>query len=449
MPLLLASIIESSITYIVFVNMRKETVTIKEAMMVIVALVAVGMTIFAFNFRYGLIAIIANSSYIAILTVAAVIKSNNIRLALVYAIFSNIIVLLSGSLASVVVTLINIVLPDLVALGWVGIMGSPVMAIVYGAIVFAIAFSSSFIWGKLFHTRISVLDAKLQSTLASSILMGAITTLCVFFVIVFLRDILADLSMLTLAYALSLFTTFLYLVFSIFAFTESLRKDIELKHKNEMLYTLDAYARDVESIATEMRQFRHDHRNLMLGFRAHWESNDWDAFGEYYERYMGEFTASTEASEMGRDKLGRVHPPELKTILFAKFSHASAAGIKSYIEVEGDVIVKGGYNLLDACRVMGILLDNSIDACKGIDDAIIQFMASMQGDSAYFVLQNTCLTLPPMNQVSHKGFTTKEGARGLGLYNVSQVVARNRNFTLKTSFKNNCFVQEIKVAPGE
>jgi len=437
---------EGILIYIIFANIRKSSVNALEALVVIVPMFTLVMFIFSLNFAFGITAILGNGAYVIVMTLIMARKNKNINLSLVYAIFANVIVLLSGNLAGAVLTLAYFVFPDFIVIGRDGVIDSVVMSIAYAAIAFTIAFTVSRMLGCSFHARISTFDAQMQRKLVSLILPGAFITLGVFFVVVFLRYIPGTESILILAYALSLSIIFIYLVFSIFTFTDSLYKDIELKHKDELLHNLEAYTEDVEDMATQMRQFRHDHKNLMLGFRAHADNKDWESFDEYYERYMGEFDAGSDAIEVSRDRLGNIKTPELKSILFAKFLQASTIGIDAFIEVERELTINDGYCLLDTCRITGILMDNAIEACKDVEDAIIRFMATMVEDGVHLVFQNTCLVSPPMNQITQKGFTTKEDARGLGLHNVSQMVAKNKNLTIKTSIKENFFTQELKIA---
>jgi two-component system sensor histidine kinase AgrC len=237
------------------------------------------------------------------------------------------------------------------------------------------------------------------------------------------------------------------LAFAVFAFTDSLRKETELKHKDTLMKDLESYTRHVENMATEMRKFRHDHKNLMLVFHTHVESRDWDGLENYYSSYMNEFSTSETAIESCMDKLKNIQTPELKTILFLKFLQVQRKGIKIIIEVENIVTIIGDYNLLDTCRIVGILMDNAMEACQNVDGAVVRLMGDMSGNNAHFAFQNTCYLPPPINQINKKGFTTKDGARGLGLYNVSQLIKKNRNLTLQTKIEKNCFTQELKIAP--
>ena len=449
MPLYLVLFIESIITYIVFVGVKHGAAKPIEAIVLVTSRTVLALLVFELGLEFGLTAVIANSGFIIILTLVSTMTTRNWRMSLVFSIFANLIIILSGNIASAIFTLVYLVFPNHIALGRDGVSGDIVMSVVYHILMIVVSLPTSRKVGKLFHSQIKGFDENLKRRLFNSILSGAIIILCVFFVFVFLRDLLTAASILILAYGISLAVVFVYLIFSVFAFASSLRKDLELKQKSETLNSLESYTKSVEDMAIEMRKFRHDHMNLMLGFNAHIESGDLERLRGYYEQYMGEFVASSDAMEANIDKLGNIETPELKAILFAKFIQASSAGIGITIEVENQISIGDDYIFLDTCRIFGILMDNAIDACKGSENAEIRLLATMTGIEAYFVLQNTCAIPPPMNKISQRGFTTKPGMRGMGLYIVSRMVTRNKHLTLKTNLRGEYFVQELTAVIGE
>ena len=449
MPFYVALLMESMVVCTVSINMRKSNVNAINLIGIVILLFAAGVLVFSRGMGFGITAIIINSLHIIILTLVTVITIKNLSLALVLAIVTMIIVLLSAHLASFVLNLAYFLFPNFIQLGRDGVLASVAMSIIYFAVTFTIAFSISHLLGNALHTKIKGFDAKLQKKLALYMLWGAILTLFMFFISAFLRDILDEANMLTLAYALSLGGIFIYLVFAMFAFAENHAKGIELNHKTELLNNLETYTENVEKLATEMRKFRHDHKNLMLGFNGHMESKDWNGLIKYYQKYMGEFVTSSDVLDACSDKLGNIQTSELKALLIGKFSLANTVGIKTIIDIESKLAIKSGYNLLDTCRIVGIFMDNAIEACKNVEGSTLQFMGTMINDNLYLVFQNTCIQEPKMNQIGKKGFTTKEGARGMGLYNVSKIISKNPRLTLKTSFKNNKFAQELTITPGE
>lgn len=449
MPLLLSISLASLIIYSTFVYIRKEAVSIGEALVVIIPMVGFTMFVYSLGFAIGVTGMIENSANTIIMTIAATRKNKNIYFSLMYSIFTIIIVLLAGNLAGAMLTLVYFVSPGFIELGRSGIMDSLVMSTIYQTITFTTAFTVSRKLGHSFHARIGTLDAHMQGKLVSLILPRAFITMGVFFVVVFLRYIPGAESMLILAYTLSLSIIFIYLVFAIFAFTDSLRKDIELTHKNELLHNLEVYTKDVERMANEMRRFRHDNANMLLPLQEYINNSDISGMQLYMRQYMTAFNDASKVMDAQLDILKGIKTIELKSLVSAKLMYALQIGINVHIEVPKDVEIVELYNKLDLCRIVGIFLDNAIDACCGVEGAEIRFMTMPDDQHILFVFKNTCITSPDIARLDDEGYTTKQGQRGLGLYTARQLIERNHKLSLSTIVESGHFIQELIVLPGE
>jgi two-component system sensor histidine kinase AgrC len=286
---------------------------------------------------------------------------------------------------------------------------------------------------------------EIKKQLSTHILIGAIIILTIFFINTFLHNLLNDTVIINLIYALALVACFVFLIFAIFAFSDSLQKELEIRQKNELLKNLQSYTDSVENMATEVRKFRHDHANLMLGFHNHIMNNDIKKIHDYYKIYMFTFAEDTMVADTRLDSLTRIQVPEVKSILSFKLLHAQHLGINVYIEVRDTIANIDGYDLLDICRIIGILLDNAVEACQGTDSPVIKFNAFSKINEITFVLSNTCLSAPPLSKINEKGFSTKEAKRGLGLHTVSALLEKNDNITLRTSIENGEFIQVLSL----
>jgi two-component system sensor histidine kinase AgrC len=181
---------------------------------------------------------------------------------------------------------------------------------------------------------------------------------------------------------------------------------------DELLANLQAYTDSVEIMATEVRRFRHDHLNLLMGLGDYIENNDIGNIRRYFNDYISSFKESTAAANSRLDILMRLKTPELKSILSFKFLCAQQLGIDAHIEIPEDVEMPDASCLIDLCRIAGILADNAIEACQGTPNAVLRFLALKEDGAIVFVFANTCHAAPQMSRLFEKGYTTKEGSRG-------------------------------------
>jgi len=393
---------------------------------------------------HGIAAIVANILIILVLSFASYRKNKNMQLSLFYGAITVIIFVFVGFTAGVAMQFIfepitrEFVLNELIP-----------FSIYYTAIVVLVCLISKWL-GDFLHKKIKTFDDELKKQFANYMLIGTAITLALFFSIVFLRTLSIDAAILNLINALFLAVYFISLVLAISAFTENILKESEIKRKNEMLSNLQTYTENVEgmvSIVSELRQFRHDHKNLLLGFKDLVANKDIDGIHSYLQRYQSAFDDSTIALDLQLDKLQHIKRPELKSILASKLIYAQHLKIDVHIEVSDDINgIDDGY-VVDLCRIMGILLDNALEACQTVENPILKFMAAVKNRGALFVVKNTRPSpMPSISQMYKEGFTTKENGRGMGLYIASLICDKNIEMSLQSHAQDeNDFTQEFFV----
>jgi len=439
----LASIFILSFTFfVVFANLSKVKFSWIEMISAILLMTFTSIIVFFYNlFVIAPTQIIIHITYMLVMGIITSRKMKIISLNAVYGITSSVIILLAGYTTGIafdfifgsVDTTLNI--------------SNLVDATLYLIAVSPLSLLISYLTGNYLHKSMRLFDEELKKRVAKYLLFGASVTLALFFIKAFLHDVLVEAELLNTVYGLTLAIYFSFLVIAIFSFTESFRKEAEIRHKDDMLKSLQSYTDSIENMATEVRKFRHDHMNLMLGFREYIDNNDIDNIRNYYQRYMSTFAENTVVLDSRLNILADIKIPEIKSILSFKFLYAQQLGITAHIEVPEIIEGISIYDLVDLCRVTGILLDNAIEACQELEDEepILRFMALKKHSMVVFVFTNTCSSPPPLSGIFQKGFTTKKGLRGIGLHTVSQLLSENKRISLNTHIKDKMFIQELSI----
>ena len=299
--------------------------------------------------------------------------------------------------------------------------------------------------GNYLHKKIHVFEDDIKKSFSIYLLFGACITLAMFFIKVFMQDILIEAGLLNTVYGISLGIYFVFLTLAVFSFTDNYRKDSELRNKEEIITNLHIYTDSVDNVAQEMRKFRHDHRNLMLGFYDHIRSKDLIKLEEYYEQYMSSFEESLMTADRQIDVLKNIHIPEIKSILIFKLIYAMQLNIDIYVEVPAVIEGKPNLDIVGLCRIVGILIDNAVEASHKAAKPVLRFMAAVHNGHLSLVFTNTYDTYPLLSKISENGYTTKENGRGLGLYTVSQMLDKSAQFTLDTQVDDDMFIQKLSV----
>ena len=104
--------------------------------------------------------------------------------------------------------------------------------------------------------------------------------------------------------------------------------------------------------------------------------------------------------------------------------------------------------IYDFTRILGILLDNAIDAAKECDKKVINvtFRKEISNDMIVVIIQNTYSNKDVnTEEIFQKGVSSKANHSGLGLWKVHQILMHNNNLNLFTSKDGEFFTQQFEI----
>ena len=132
--------------------------------------------------------------------------------------------------------------------------------------------------------------------------------------------------------------------------------------------------------------------------------------------------------------------------LVAKLLKAQSLHITVQIEVP-EKIESISIDLMDLTRILGIFLDNAIEATLHHTQPHIQVaFLHTNPNELVIVIQNTMIAqYVDIQQLFDERFSTKRENRGFGLHNVRQLLERYPNILLNTYLEQDCFIQEMVI----
>jgi two-component system sensor histidine kinase AgrC len=117
-------------------------------------------------------------------------------------------------------------------------------------------------------------------------------------------------------------------------------------------------------------------------------------------------------------------------------------GLKVYVNIFSQIWFSG-MDIIDLCKVVGILIDNAIEASFESDMKELHVGIETSDGSTSIIIANTYLNEPNMSQLFKRGVSSKGKNRGLGLCNVKNILAQYPSVFLKTTVDQNLFFQEL------
>ena len=239
---------------------------------------------------------------------------------------------------------------------------------------------------------------------------------------------------------LSNITLVSYFLLSIYSLTKTTQLEItslNLEQEKE-------YNKSLKSLQDELHTFRHDFSNIMCTIGGYVQLKDIEGLSKYYSQIQKDIN---KVNTLGALNPETINNPAIYSLISSKYGKALEHGIDMTINT---FLNMNSLNMkiYEFTRVLGILLDNAIEAAKECDEKIINI--EIRKDSArnrqLLIIENTYTNKDiDTEKIYEKDFSTKEGNSGLGLWEVRKILTKNTNLNLFTSKNNRFFKQQLEM----
>lgn len=225
------------------------------------------------------------------------------------------------------------------------------------------------------------------------------------------------------------------------------KKDVKLQTQNVQYKSLQNYTAQVEELYQNLRGFKHDYLNLLTTMDYYVANKDWEAMRVFYETKISPTRAMLQNSYQDLGQLQNLEIAEIKSILYNKFVKAVEMNIAVNLEIR-EPIRHLDADPVDIARVLGIYLDNAIDALNAPelsdDQRQLHVAVLTDSDAVVFIIRNTCLDFPlQLQKLGTLNYSTKGENRGMGLYLARQTLRNYRNIQSTPSYEDHAFTQTL------
>lgn len=236
----------------------------------------------------------------------------------------------------------------------------------------------------------------------------------------------------------------LVLVFFIFLNIYSLIKAMKLEKTKEDLEQEKIYNKTLQSLHDNVRAFKHDFGNIILGIGGYIETNDLTGLKKYYKQLLQDCNQISNLSTLNPDTINN---PAVYAVLARKYYQADTDGIKISLNcfIDFNCLKMGIYEFT---RILGILMDNAIEAASECSKKIINvsIISDQTRNRQLLIIENTYKNKNvDLNKIFEKGVSSKPNNTGLGLWEVNKIVSKHNNLARFTSKSDDFFKQQIEI----
>ena len=195
-----------------------------------------------------------------------------------------------------------------------------------------------------------------------------------------------------------------------------------------------------------VRSFKHDFDNMVNSIGGYVVNEDIEGLKKYYNQLLEECNKTNNLYALSPSVINH---PAIYYILATKYYEADKEDVQIHLNVFLDLNeIEEHMKIYDFTRILGILLDNSIDAAKECDKKLINvtFRKEISNDMISVIIQNTYKNKDINTEsIYQKGVSSKENHTGLGLWKVRQILMHNNNLNLYTTKDDEYFTQQFEI----
>ena len=224
----------------------------------------------------------------------------------------------------------------------------------------------------------------------------------------------------------------------------SLTKVINLVVTTKKLENAEEYNKTLHILYDNVRGFKHDFDNIVTTIGGYIKTNDMIGLEKYYSQLVEDCERVNNLYVLNPDIINN---PGIYNLLTTKYAEAEEKGIKVNLTFLLDLnnLHMGIYEF---ARILGILLDNAIDAASECDEKILNivFRNDSNNNRNIILIENTFNDKNVnLDDIFKKGVTGKTNHTGLGLWEIKKILKKNNNINLYTTKDEQYFSQQLEI----
>ena len=278
-------------------------------------------------------------------------------------------------------------------------------------------------------------DKTITAIIFISIMIMSISYFCL---ILLSKHLKLNIAFLKVSLSISLISIIFIIIGTIFLITSRL-KEIKISSEVKQMKERNIYIKGLERKNNELRRFKHDYKNFLLSLSASLSSNNIDN-NSIQELLKYADTNIDSNLNIENSSLYHMNDELVKGIILTKLMFAKDKGIKTNFEIDDNSLIPKNLSV-EITRILGILLDNAIDACSQTDKPELDFALVSFDDHLEFIVKNRISNKSEIDlgKIYNSGYTTKNNHSGLGLSTVKKIIDSDSRMLLQTKIDDKFF----------
>ena len=242
----------------------------------------------------------------------------------------------------------------------------------------------------------------------------------------------------------SILSLLAYFVISFYSLLSTNKLDTTTRDLEEA----QLYNKTLTILHDSIRGFKHDFHNIVQSIGGYADRGDLEGLRVYYRQLLQDCGRTNNLTALNPEVINN---PAIYNVLATKYHKADEIGVQINLGIFINLNeIEKHMKIYEFTRILGILLDNAIEAASECENKIIHvsFRKEQNRRRLLVIIDNTYKNKDVnVDKIYEKDFSTKskETNSGLGLWEVRQILKKNNNLNLFTTKSEEFFSQQFEI----
>ena len=233
-----------------------------------------------------------------------------------------------------------------------------------------------------------------------------------------------------------------FILICIFLFVY-LKKSVEHEKTQSDLFTSELHNKTLVGMVDGVRTLKHDYNNIMQALNGYVSTKQYDKLQNHINGVLEECNIVNSLAVIDPKIF---NDPAIYGIVGSKFFLANEQNLPFEFDIVTN-IAEIQFPMPDLSRILGILLDNAMEATKKAKKPLIRLEMKFDKRKCADIIRvvntyDTSINID-LETIYKKGFSTKKVKSGIGLWEVKKLVSKVRNAQVYATIENDKFVQNL------
>ena len=243
----------------------------------------------------------------------------------------------------------------------------------------------------------------------------------------------------------------IFIAFSIISMILSIKtvnNEIERANLQKDKEITEVYKNEIKHMYDSVRDFKHDYMKIYSSMSMLIERGDIDGLRDFFNNEIVPLQNDILNETDTAHEITKISDSIIQGTVYNYIIKAKNKGIEPVINIDGDVPNTVSVTSVELARILGIILDNAIEAVCGIKDGTRKaVILGVYADKEHvtYIVKNTYSVQPDLSKIFDNDYSTKGGEHGRGLAIVKRITDKYDDVFLNVKLEKEYFVTELNL----